>query len=220
MSNRRERRAQARSKGNTGDEQDVPLSQPHRDAPRGKTLLDIANERQLLNRPVQTNPSITTTKINPDGSLANLETSEEFAGSVATPYLDIVLYTSTLSLLHYTLTVLVHHQYATTPPSLSDIFYKSTLASPTPALILVLVAILHPRSSQIITQIIFAALSVAAGAWLVYATNEDPYMAVMKKAPPLGTLWVWAVVEMRWEWALGSLGLVATWGWWEGYTVY
>jgi len=25
---------------------------------------------------------------------------------------------------------------------------------------------------------------------------------------------------MRWEWAAGSLGLVASWGWWKGYTVY
>jgi len=68
--------------------------------------------------------------------------------------------------------------------------------------------------------VFFAALSVGAGTWLVYASNEDPYMAVMKKAPPLGTLWVWAVVEMRWEWAVGCLGVVGGWGWWQGYGIY
>ena len=218
MSNRRERRAQARRSQTIEDE--VPFSQPSRDEPREKTLLDIANERQLLNESSQTNPSITTTRIQPDGSLALLEKTGDTSGSMSTPYLDIFLYTTTLTLLHYTLTVLVHHQYASSPPSLPQLFYDSTVASATPALILILVAILHPRSSQIATQLLFATLSIVAGAWLVYASNEDPYMAVMKKAPPLGTLWVWAVVEMNWEWAVGSLGVVASWGWWKGYTIY
>jgi len=217
MSTRRQRRAQARGKAT---DIEVPLNQPSRDVPSHKTLLDIANERQLLNSSSRTNPSITTTKINPDGSLSAPEPIEGSSDHIGTPYLDIALYTITLTLLHFTLTVLVHHQYATTPPSLPLLFYDSTIASPTPALLLILVSILHPRSSHIATQLMFATLSIVAGAWLVYASNEDPYMAVMKKAPSLGTLWVWAVVEMRWEWAVACLGLVAGWGWWEGYAMY
>ena len=220
MSKRRERRAQARAKAEAQTENNVPLSQPNRDAPRGKTLLDIANERHLLDGYSQTKPSITTTKINSDGSLSNVEKLDDPSDATATPYLDIFLYTATLTFLHYTLTVLVHHQYASDPPSLPKILYESTVASPTPALLLIMVAVLHPRSSHLATQLLFAVLSVVAGAWLVYASNEDPYMAVMRKAPSLGTLWVWAVVEMRWEWAAGSVGLVAGWGWWNGYTIY
>ena len=217
MSNRRERRAQARANRTTQDE--APLRQPSRDAPSHKTLLDIASERQLVNTTSQSSPpSITTTRINPDGTLTTTESISD-PSDAASPYLDIFLYTATLTMLHFTLTVLVHHQYATTPPSLSSILYTSTIVSPTPALILVLVSILHPRSSYLITQMLFALLSVAAGAWLVHASNEDPYMAVMKKAPPLGTLWVWAIVEMRWEWAVGCLGIVAGWGWWKGYSI-
>lgn len=217
MSNRRERRAQARAKADTKN--DFPLHQPPREAPTHKTLFDIASERQLLNSTTQSSPpSITTTKINPDGTLSAAEVASD-TRDVATPYLDIALYTATLTMLHFTLTVLVHHQYATTPPSLTSILYTSTVTSPTPTLLLVLVSILHPRSSHLLTQILFAFLSVAAGAWLVHASNEDPYMAVMKKAPPLGTLWVWAIVEMRWEWAVGCLSAVAGWGWWKGYSM-
>lgn len=217
MSTRRQRRAQARGKAT---DIEVPLTQPSRDVPSHKTLLDIANERQLLNSSSQTPLSITTTKINPDGSLSALEPIEGSSDPIETPYLDIALYTITLAILHFTLTVLVHHQYATTRPSLPTLFYDSTIVSPTPVLLLILVSILHPRSSHIATQLLFATLSVVAGAWLVYASNEDPYMAVMKKAPSLGTLWVWAIVEMRWEWAVGCLGLVAGWGWWKGYAMY
>ena len=219
MSYRRERRAQARANSSTKNE--VPLHQPSRDAPTHKTLLDIASDRQLLNNntPQSSSPSITTTKINPDGTISNIESASDFADAT-TPYLDVFLYTTTLTMLHFTLTVLVHHQYAITAPSLTSILYTSTVASPTPALILVLVAILHPRSSHLLTQISFAFLSVAAGAWLIHASNEDAYIAVMKKAPPLGTLWVWAIVEMKWESAVGCLSVVAGWGWWKGYSMF
>lgn len=220
MSNRRERRAQARKQQDGAT--DLPLSQPSREAPSHKTLLDIAAERQLLNRPSssQNNPSITTTRINPDGSVSTLEPVEDVVDAAATPYLDIALYTISLTLLHFTLTVLVHHQYGTGPPSLLSLFYSSTVKSPTPALLLVLVAVLHPRTSYMITQLLFAAMSLMTGAWLIHASNEDAYLAVMRKAPPLGTLWVWAVIEMKWEWAAGCLGLVAGWGWWRGYSMY
>lgn len=218
MSNRRERRAQARVKPSTKNE--VPLHQPSRDAPTHKTLFDMASERQLLDTTTPSSPpSITTTKINQDGTLSTTDSAPD-SPDATTPYLDVFLYTATLTMLHFTLTVLIHHQYATTPPSLTSILYTSTLTSPTPALLLVLVAILHPRSSDLSTQILFSFLSVGAGAWLVHASNEDPYMAVMKKAPPLGTLWVWAIVEMRWEWAVGCLGAVAGWGWWKGYSMF
>ena len=217
MENRKERRAKKRAQQET-----VPLRQPSREPPRSRTLVEIASERQLLNTSSSQNqaPSVTTTKTNPDGTLSTADLDVNSSAPEETPYLDVALYTTTLTILHFTLTVLVHHQYATSPPSLRSIFYSSTVASPTPALLLVLVALLHPRSGQLVTQLLFAALSIAAGVWLVYASNEDPYMAVMKRAPPLGTLWVWAIVEMHWEWALGCLGIVAGWGWFKGYSIF
>ena len=217
--NRSERRAQART--NRSSTTEVSLSQPSREPSTNKTLLDIAFERQLLNgSPTSTSPSIMATRISPDGTLLESESLPELQDPEPTPYLDIALYITTLTILHFTLTVLVHYQYAAEPPSLPSILYSSTIASPTPALLLVIVSMLHPRSSFIITQALFAVLSVAAGAWLVHASNKDPYMAVMKKAPPLGTLWVWAFIEMRWEWAAGSLGVVGAWGWYNGYRMY
>lgn len=206
--NRKERRAQKKETASA-----IAFTQPSRDPSNHKTLLDIASERQLLDKsPSTTQPSIKTTTINPDGSLATISESEE------TPYLDIALYAISLTLLHFTFTILVHHQYATEPPSLLGLLYTSTVASPTPLLLLILVALLHPRASSLPMQVLFAALSLVAGGWLVHTSNMDGYLAAMKKAPPLGTLWVWAVVEMRWEVALSCLGAVAGWGWWNGYS--
>lgn len=63
-------------------------------------------------------------------------------------------------------------------------------------------------------------MAIAAGGHLVKISNEDPYMAVMKQAPELGTLWVWSVVESRWELALAGVLAVAGWGWARGYAFW
>ncbi|KAL8829395.1 MAG: hypothetical protein Q9191_002037 [Dirinaria sp. TL-2023a] len=224
--NRRERRAQAAA---SQEEKQVPLAQPSRDAPKQKTLLQIAAERQLLadsySETADFNPSsasVVTTRINADGTLSHvpapsLESSKEDSAS---PWLDIVLYTTSLVLLHFTLTFLVTHQYSPSPPHLLPVFLSSTVFNRTPPLLLLMVSALHPRASHPMLQIGFAVMAMACGGYLVKISNEDPYMAVMKQAPELGTLWVWSVVECRWELALlGVLG-VGGWGWWEGYTFW
>lgn len=223
--NRKERRAQTRSNG-TSSAEDIPLARPDRSSTGQKTLLEIAAERQLLAQSSTgaainpENTSVVTTSINPDGSLSH--TTESGASAVgneedtSTPYLDIILYTFTLTALFFTLTLLTHQQYDSEPPQLIPLF-SSTIYSPAPLILFLLVWILHPRASHPVVQVLFAALSLASGGWLVKATNEEPYMAVMRKAPALGTLWVWAVVESRWEIAIAELGLVGVWGWWRGY---
>ena len=217
----------------------ITLSQPDRTTPAShhKTLIQIAEERQLLNQgdgekkekkkkkkkktPIDPNSVITTT-INPDGTLSNpvISSNDHATVVVETPLLDIFLYTFTLTILHFTLTLLVHHQYASKPPSLGPLFLSSTVFTSTPTLLFVLVFVLHPRSGQPAAQALFSVMSTLAGAWLAYATNEEPYMAIMKKAPVLGTLWIWAIVELRWEWALATLSILGGWGWWKGYKVF
>lgn len=212
--NRKERRAQARQPKSSAD---IPLARPKQETPTGKTLLEIAEERQILQRSKEDSPSITTTRINPDGSITELPSSSD---PNQTPYFDVFLYSSSLIFLYFTLTLLVHHQYATDPPSLFPLFVSSTVLTPAPWLILLLVATLHPRASHPLMQMVFAGMAIIAGAWLVKASNDDPYLAVMKKAPALGTLWVWGVVELRWEIAVGCLATTGGWSWWKGYGVW
>ncbi|KAL8966772.1 MAG: hypothetical protein Q9183_003218, partial [Haloplaca sp. 2 TL-2023] len=193
--NRKERRAQAKQ---GKDSIDVPLAHPKQDTPKGKTLLEIAQERQLLQTTDESNPAYTTHRINEDGTITDITD----ASDVSTPYLDVFLYSTSLILLHFTLNLLVHHQFATERPSLVPLFLSTTVFSPAPWLIILLVALLHPRAAHPAMQALFAGMALTAGAWLVQASNEDPYLAVMKKAPALGTLWIWAVVELKWEIAL------------------
>ena len=48
-------------------------------------------------------------------------------------------------------------------------------------------------------------------------SNEEPYFAVMKRAPPLGTVWVWCVLEQRLEVAVLGIAVVGGYFWFGGY---
>ena len=51
----------------------------------------------------------------------------------------------------------------------------------------------------------------------MHAANRQAYYNVMKRAPPVGVLWIWAAAEMELGWLVGSCLVVGGWGWWGGY---
>ncbi|RJE20960.1 hypothetical protein PHISCL_06696 [Aspergillus sclerotialis] len=228
--NRKQRRAAASSNLS------IPLAHPPRDAPKdkanSKTLVDLIGERQtdLSNanpnpnyefitvdpsalsesdkaqfKPIDSNPSV---EIEPDQPLP--------------PLIDTILLSLPLTTLHLTLAFLAAHQYAENVP-LSALFWESGLwltllplswdkLSPS-----FLRKLLFPPT---IKTSIFLLLALLLGAKLVAITNEDPYYAVMKRAPAIGTLWVWSILEVPLGAAvLGALGPLGWAVWWKGYGI-
>ena len=235
MSNRKARRAAA-ANGNITSAADIPLAQPSREKPaKHKTLYDIAAERQAAlfpnasTAPLKTNesnPEIITTKINKDGSISHskepqhatpeeeteIEKDEELPG----PLSHALLYAVTFTMLHFTLDVLVHNQYRISI-GWDLIFQRAATAFPA---LLLLIYFFRPRAATVWAQALFLAGSVGAGCYLVKSSNEDPYFAVMKRAPPLGTLWIWCVLEQRLEVAVAGLAVVGGYFWWGGYGIF
>ncbi|KAJ5757463.1 uncharacterized protein N7511_006157 [Penicillium nucicola] len=68
--------------------------------------------------------------------------------------------------------------------------------------------------------LVFLPVALLVGAHLIAITNGEPYYAVMKKAPAVGTIWIWSILELSFGAAvLGALGPLA-WGvWWMGYGI-
>ena len=62
--------------------------------------------------------------------------------------------------------------------------------------------------------------SVVAGCYLVYSGNKHGYFYVMKSAPPIGTLWIWSVVEMSLPFAATSAAAVLGYIWWNGFDFF
>lgn len=86
-----------------------------------------------------------------------------------------------------------------------------------PTVLLTLIYMLHRRRNNYLVKALFFGFSVSAGMWMVHATNRYGYFAVMKKAPGVGTIWVWSVVELDAVLALVSLLVTVGFFWWGDY---
>jgi len=64
-------------------------------------------------------------------------------------------------------------------------------------------------------QAFLFAASVASGIRLIYVVNRSNWRVVMRQCPPLGTLWVYTIVQLQLLPAVGALSLVAGWVWWK-----
>ncbi|KAI0127937.1 hypothetical protein BJ170DRAFT_395822 [Xylariales sp. AK1849] len=201
----------------------IPLTHPDRSGPSEKTLLDLAQERQLFQQADlrQRKLGNRTNIQEEDGASEEVET-----GTTADRILETLLWSVSLSMLHFTLDVLVQHQYAV-QLSWPTVFMRSSRAL---VVFCLLFYVLHPHASSPtlvpglpdhfqapLRQIAFFAMSVSSGCYLIYISNTYGYLAVMKQSPPLGCLWVWSVIEMNLFPATLSLGCAGAYLWYGGY---
>lgn len=130
--------------------------------------------------------------------------------------LDYTLYLVPLLSVHLILNILVRMQYGQDVEP-SEIIAETVTTIP----ILVLLHIfVHPYRSTRFFRIASFFASEAIGGYLLYSSHEEGYYYVMKRAPPLGTLWVWLFIEMEWEWAATSLVVIGFWMWKKGYAFW
>lgn len=111
-------------------------------------------------------------------------------------------------------------------------FYCPCSDRQSPAVFLFLFYVLHPHDSSPVLvpflslrrqyplrQAVFFTMSVASGCRLIYVSNTYGYLATMKQAPPLGCLWLWAVVELDLPVAVLSLVVAGLFLWRGGYEI-
>ena len=228
MSSRRARKGMADTKITKASE--IPLAQPDRDnATKAKTLYEIAAERQASlqggqpflggsDDPSSSSGKTKTVKINADGTMTEIpdtEVAEEPEDEPIGRFGQAVLYAISLTMAHFTLDVIVHQQYREEIGW--DEITKRALG--TLPILIGLVYSLHSRSSTLWAQVLFCGIGVGAGCYLIYSSNELGYFAVMKRAPPLGTLWVWSVVEMKLLFALANIAAVGAFFWQGQYSL-
>ena len=92
--------------------------------------------------------------------------------------------------------------------------------------------VLHPHSSspvllpglplrfqEPLRQTIFFVASTVSGCYLIHISNEYGYLAIMKRSPPLGCLWIWSVIELKLSWALLSLAIATGFFFQGGYSM-
>ncbi|XWW98004.1 hypothetical protein V2A60_006000 [Cordyceps javanica] len=240
----RSRRA-ARTSGAATTVQPPPLAHPDRSGPSidDQTLFKIAEQRQLFRQAAEREKNHQQSNLNVkrirvaggdddhDSSSADDDDDDDEVPTLspgAERILEAMLWTTSLAMLHFTFDVLVQHQYGT------EILWKALVQRSFSAwaVFLLLFYALHPRKGDQtllpglparyqtpLRQAVFFAMSIVSGCYLIYVTNRKGYLATQKRAPPLGVLWVWAVVELELPWATLSLLVAASYVYTQGYEI-
>ncbi|KAI5807017.1 hypothetical protein EDC01DRAFT_637846 [Geopyxis carbonaria] len=180
---------------------EIPLSQPNRTGRTEKTLLDLIDEH----RPKDAPPAATS------GAASAGDDEEDLIGPAASTFFFVV----PLLMLLGAFDVLVHHQYRQ-ELVWGEIWGRTARGAP---VLYAVHYVLHPRRHWITARACLFALAVAAGCYIVTAANKWAYYYSMQYAPALGTLWIWAVVELDLGLAVASCAGVAGYTWWKGYAV-
>ncbi|KAI1114629.1 hypothetical protein F5Y14DRAFT_166518 [Nemania sp. NC0429] len=203
---------------------EIKLAQPDRSAPSEQTLLDLALERNLFEQ-ADRHPA------NRHRSKGNHDDGDGDDGELSPTtdrIMDALLWTVSLAMLHFTLDVLVQHQYAV------DIEWPGIVARALLAFVVFFVFfyVLHPHPSSPVLlpglplrfqaplrQAIFFIASTISGCYLIDISNNYGYMYIMKRSPPLGCLWVWSVIELNLAPALTSLAIACGFFYQGGYSL-
>jgi len=220
--NRRERRAAAKSSNKPVESPTstpkIKLAQPDRSGPKSKTLLDLAEERKHL-----LEKGTPFAKDYSDG-LARDESGNILEaglgdGEPIGPIGDAVFWAVCLAMFHFTLDVLTFNQYRQ-EVEWGPICKRTALVLPVLWFIIYMMRSQTAWKVEVARQVFFLAVGVGAGCYTIHMGNVYDYYAVMKQAPPLGTLWVWSVIEMRLPYALVGVAVNLGYMYWQGYGVF
>jgi hypothetical protein len=193
------------------------LAQPDRSGPSEQTLLDLAQERDLFGQADRK-----------QNKAAPSPNAQDLMSPSAERIMETALYSLSLATLHLMFDALVQHQYAM-EVSWPSIFTRAILAVVVFSLLVyvfhphysspVLLPILPQKYQEHLRQAIFFGTGISAGCYLIYITNEFSYIAVLKRAPPLGCLWVWSVLELNLPLAVASVACAGGYFWQGGYAI-
>jgi hypothetical protein len=223
--NRKERRA-AVKKNDTGsgtafqstneiDEDGINflLKHPDRSGPKGKTLFELADERQAELDKLKPAGWRQTESNTPAGERPFND--EDPIG----PFGDAILYSISMATLHLTLDVIVYSQYRE-EVIWREIFHRAGTALPVFFLLVYLLHVDFSNRFPVLRNMFFFIVSVTAGCYMVYSGNKHGYFFVMKAAPPIGALWIWSVVEMALPYAATSAMAVFGYLWWNQFNFF
>lgn len=220
--NRRERRAAAKESGKPVEPASttpkIKMAQPDRSRPNGKTLLDIYEEKKELlaqGQPFDKKYEDGLAR----GESGNILEAGLGDGEPIGPIGNAIFWSVCLTMFHFTLDVLVYHQYS--QEVYWDAIFKRS-GTILPILFLVIYMMRSDLAMRFATarQLLFFATAVTAGCYLIHAGNNFDYFAVMKQAPPLGALWVYSVIELNLPFAAASLLVDIGYLWYNGYSAF
>ncbi|RYC64803.1 hypothetical protein CHU98_g1396 [Xylaria longipes] len=207
---------------------EIKLAQPDRSAPSEETLLNLAQERNLFEQADQHPANRRKKGGSAGGGDGSGDDDDGELSPTADKVMEALLWTVSLAMLHFTLDVLVQHQYAI-EISWPQIITRALVAF---VVFFAFFYVLHPHDSSPVLlpglplrfqdplrQAIFFVASTISGCYLIDISNNYGYLYIMKRSPPLGCLWIWSVIELNLTPAVLSLAIVSGFFYQGGYSL-
>lgn len=220
--NRRERRAAAKSSGKPVESPTstpkIKLAQPDRSGPKGKTLLDLYDDKKaLLEKGQPFDKSYDDGLVRDEGG--NILEAGLGEGDPIGPVGEAIFWAVCLAMFHFTLDVLTFNQYRQ-EVEWRPIVNRTALVLPILWLLVYAMRSATARKVEAARQLFFLAVGIGSGCYTIHMGNMYDYYAVMKQAPPLGTLWVWSVIEMQLPYALVGVATNLGFMYLKGYKAF
>jgi len=186
---------------------------------------------ETLIQQVQNRKPASSLSISPQQRSSGSTIITEPTPSHTTALMTTLLYSPTLTIIHFTFHILVLHQYS----QLGSSFASSSNSSSSLLLSLfsqilrqyllvyaILVYVLHTPFFPIfhrsrIRDLLFIIGSVVAGCTLIRMTHRAPYLEMVEKAPVVATLWMWCVLEMSAGGTVVMGIVIGSFAWWYDY---
>ncbi|KZW03983.1 hypothetical protein EXIGLDRAFT_758293 [Exidia glandulosa HHB12029] len=140
------------------------------------------------------------------------EAQDEAENSVDMPLFDAFLLFVPFTFFYVLMDILIHQQYGQ-HPTFKDLLSRLSNAAPILALF---VYFSNTRKSKWWMQALLFAAGVGCGCRLVFHLNISSWTIVMQQAPPLATVWVYTILQLRLHYAVASLAVVYAWLWQAG----
>jgi len=108
--------------------------------------------------------------------------------------------------------ILIHFQYGQQPSW--DVITSRMLSSVPILAIFIFYTNRYKRNRW--AQAGFFVLSVVSGTRMIYQVNYSNWLLNMKQCPPIGTIWVYTILQLDLGPAAFALSTVGVWVWWTG----
>ena len=220
--NRKERRAAAKESGKAmappTSTPKVKMAQPDRSKPTSKTLMDLYDEKKsLLEHGQPFDQKYVDGLARDEGG--NILEAGLGDGEPIGPVGNAIFWSISLTMIHFTFDVLVYNQYRQ-KIEWWDIAGRTLTILPVLFLLVFTMQSKTALSFPMARQILFLTIAIGAGCYTIHVANRYGYYAVMKQTPPLGTLWIWSVVEMKLAFAAASVVVDLGFLWYKGYSAF
>ncbi|KAH7344611.1 hypothetical protein B0J17DRAFT_636131 [Rhizoctonia solani] len=166
------------------DELDIPMKRP-------SELGEIPYDEQMR-------------LINDTGILGRLPVEEERLSPLGDSILDTAIMAIPLSTLYIILDLLVQQQYAQQPTVKEEIGRVVTNVP----ILFILIHYTNKHKAAPLAQLMLFLTAILAGPRMIWLVNKGSWLHVTRQAPPLGTIWVYTIIQLNLVPAVASLAIV------------